>query len=85
LPNTSALLLRGHSGESVQIALDLAGFAISTGSACHSGTTRPSHAIMALGHSEEEARSVIRVSLLPGTQDREIDGLLGALKGILRR
>jgi cysteine desulfurase len=85
LPNTSALLFQGHSGESVQIALDLAGFAISTGSACHSGTTRPSHAIKALGYSEEEARSVIRVSLLPGTRDAEVDELLAALRGSLLR
>jgi len=85
LPNTSALLLQGHSGESVQIALDLAGFAISTGSACHSGTTRPSHAIKALGYSEEEARSVIRVSLLPETRDAEVDELLAALRGSLLR
>jgi cysteine desulfurase len=85
LPNTSALLLRGHSGESVQIALDLAGFAVSTGSACHSGATQPSHAIMALGYGEEEARSVIRVSLLPGTTEAEVEALLGALKKILQR
>ena len=85
LPNTSALLLRGHTGESVQIALDLAGFAVSTGSACHSGATKPSHAIMALGYSETEARSVIRVSLLPGTQAQEVDALIKGLRQVLRR
>jgi cysteine desulfurase len=85
LPNTSALLLRGHRGESVQAALDLAGFAVSTGSACHSGATKPSHAIMALGFDEGEARSVIRVSLLPGTQESEVEALLLALKRILKR
>jgi cysteine desulfurase len=85
LPNTSALLLRGHSGEAVQIALDLAGFAVSTGSACHSGATTPSHAILALGFSEEEARSVIRISLLPNTQASEVAALLQALKSILKR
>lgn len=85
LPNTSALLLRGHSGESVQIALDLAGFAVSTGSACHSGATQPSHAIMALGYGEDEARSVIRVSLLPETKEAAVEALATALKGILKR
>lgn len=85
LPNTSALLLRGHTGESVQIALDLAGFAVSTGSACHSGATKPSHAVTALGFSAEEARSVIRVSLLPGTREAEVAALLQALKRILKR
>jgi cysteine desulfurase len=85
LPNTSALLLRGHNGESVQIALDLAGFAVSTGSACHSGATKPSHAITALGYSEAEARSVIRVSMLPGTPRAAMESLAGSLKRILKR
>ncbi|MFN8012821.1 MAG: aminotransferase class V-fold PLP-dependent enzyme [Holophagaceae bacterium] len=85
LPNTSSLLLRGHSGEAVHMALDLAGFAVSTGSACHSGATKPSHAVMALGCTEAEARSVIRVSLLPGTVASDLDALAGALKRILVR
>jgi cysteine desulfurase len=85
LPNTSSLLLRGHSGESVQIALDLAGFAVSTGSACHSGSVKPSHAITTLGYTELEARSVIRVSMLPGTGPGEVEALAAALKKILRR
>jgi cysteine desulfurase len=85
LPNTSSLLLRGHSGEAVQMALDLAGFAVSTGSACHSGATKPSHAVMALGYSEAEARSVIRVSMLPGTEPSAVEALAAALKRILKR
>ena len=85
LPNTSSLLLRGHGGEATQIALDLAGFAVSTGSACHSGATKPSHAVTTLGYSEAEARSVIRISMLPGTTQREVEGLLAALKRILKR
>jgi cysteine desulfurase len=85
LPNTSALMLRGHVGESVQIALDLAGFAVSTGSACHSGATRPSHAVTSLGHSDLDARSVVRVSLLPGTPRRAVEALLDTLKRVLRK
>jgi cysteine desulfurase len=85
LPNTSALLLRGHSGEAVQIALDLAGFAVSTGSACHSGATRPSHAITTLGYTEAEARSVIRISMLPGTGPEAVAAVAAALEKILRR
>jgi cysteine desulfurase len=85
LPNTSLLLLRGHSGESVQIALDLAGFAVSTGSACHSGATRPSHAVTTLGYSEAEARSALRISLLPGVQAEAVQRLSEALKKILHR
>jgi len=85
LPNTSSLLLRGHSGESVQIALDLAGFAVSTGSACHSGSTKPSHAVTTLGYSEQEARSALRVSLLPGTAPDAVAALAAALKKILKK
>lgn len=85
LPNTSCLLLRGHSGEAVQMALDLDGFAISTGSACHSGAVKPSHAILSLGYSEAEARSVIRISMLPGTAEREVERLVAALKKVLKR
>ena len=85
LPNTSALLLRGHSGEAVQMALDLAGFAVSTGSACHSGSVKPSHAVMALGNTEAEARSVVRISMLPGTTEDEVGTLMKALKKIVVR
>jgi len=85
LPNTSCLLLRGHNGEAVQMAMDLDGLAISTGSACHSGAVKPSHAILSLGYSEAEARSVIRVSMLPGTTEREVEQLIAALKKVLKR
>lgn len=85
LPNTSSLLLRGHDGEAVQMALDLDGFAVSTGSACHSGATKPSHAVLALGYTEAEARSVVRVSLLPDVAPADLDALAAALKRILKR
>ncbi len=85
LPNTSCLLLRGHSGEAVQMALDLDGIALSTGSACHSGAVKPSHAVMSLGYGEAEARSVIRVSLLPGTTEPQVERLLAGLKKVLKR
>ena len=85
LSNTCSLLLRGQNGEAVHMALDLAGFAVSTGSACHSGATKPSHAILALGYSEAEARSVIRISMLPGTTKDAVHRLLEALKKIIRR
>jgi cysteine desulfurase len=84
LPNTTALLLRGHRGEAVQIALDLAGFAVSTGSACHSGATKPSHAILSLGYGETDARSVLRISLLPGTSATAVSALAEALQRILK-
>jgi cysteine desulfurase len=85
LPNTSSLLLRHHVGENIQISLDLAGFAVSTGSACHSGSVEPSHAIIAMGFTAEEAKAVLRVSMLPETNKTELEALLLALKKILKR
>jgi cysteine desulfurase len=85
LPNTSCLILRGHLGEDVHMALDLEGFAVSTGSACHSGATKPSHALMTLGYSEAEARSALRISLLPGTSEAAVQALAEALRRILAR
>ena len=80
LPNTSCVLVRGRSGEALQAALDLAGFAVSTGSACHSGSVKPSHAIMTVGYSIEDARSVLRFSMLPDTQPADLEALAVALK-----
>lgn len=85
LPNTSSLLLRGHIGENIQIFLDLAGFAVSTGSACHSGAVEPSHSIIALGFTEEEAKSVVRISMLPETEMTDVKALTVALKKALKR
>ena len=83
LPNTSCLLFRGRNGEGLQVGLDLAGFAVSTGSACHSGSVKPSHAITTLGYSLEEARSVLRFSWLPDAQPREVEALAAALKRLI--
>lgn len=85
LPNTSSLMFPGRRGETLHMALDMAGFAVSTGSACHSGSVEPSHAVMALGYTREEARSVLRVSMLPGTLATDVEALAEALQRILRR
>ncbi len=63
LPNTSALLFEGLSGEALLARLDLEGVAVSVGSACSSGTLAPSPAILSLGLSSAEAKSVVRFSL----------------------
>ena len=80
LPNTSCLLLRGRNGEALHAALDLAGFAVSTGSACHSGAVVPSHAITTLGYGMDDARSVLRISMLPDAQPGEVEALAAAIK-----
>ncbi|WP_243288243.1 cysteine desulfurase family protein [Geothrix terrae] len=80
LPNTSCVLFRGRNGEALQVALDLAGFAVSTGSACHSGAVKPSHAIMTLGYSSDDARSVLRFSMLPDARPDEVEALAAAIR-----
>lgn len=62
LPNTSSISFRGISAENLVIALDLNGIAVSTGSACSSGSLEPSHVLLAMARSREEARSSIRIS-----------------------
>lgn len=63
LPGTLSLSAPGFSSQTQLMAMDLAGIAISSGSACSSGKTKPSHVLAAMGASDEEAACAIRVSL----------------------
>jgi cysteine desulfurase len=63
LPNTTSVCFPGVSAENLVIALDLKGIAVSTGSACSSGSLEPSHVLLAMGRTREEARSSVRISL----------------------
>ncbi len=63
LPGTLCLSAPGFSGATQLMSLDLAGIAVSAGTACSSGKTKPSHVLTAMGASEDEATSAIRVSL----------------------
>lgn len=63
LPGTLCLSAEGFPGATQLMSMDLAGIAISAGSACSSGKAKPSHVLTAMGASEEEATSAIRVSL----------------------
>jgi cysteine desulfurase len=88
LPNTSNLLFRGLSAEALVIALDMQGIAVSTGSACSSGSVEPSHVLMAMGRTREEARSSVRFSFGRYNTPEEIATLVEALTasvGKLRR
>ena len=85
LPNTVNVSFPGATGEMLSIALDLAGFSVSTGSACASGAVEPSHVIQALGASEEEARSAIRLSLGWNSNMQDVDRFMEAMPAILGR
>ena len=70
LPNTACMLTPGWKGETQVMQMDLAGFAISAGSACSSGKVKASKVLLAMGYDEVEAASAVRVSLgLETTQD----------------
>ena len=79
LPNTSHIALLGADSEALLIRLDLAGFAVSSGSACSSGTVEPSRTLLAMGVPKEEASCSLRISFGPGNTNREVDAFLEVL------
>jgi len=72
LPNTSCLVTPGWKGETQVMALDLAGFAVSSGSACSSGKVRASGVLQAMGMDPAAVNSALRVSLGPETRTEDI-------------
>jgi cysteine desulfurase len=79
LPNTSHIAVPGIEGESLLIRLDVAGFAVSTGSACSSGTVEPSKTLLAMGLSRDEALSSLRVSFGMMNRADEVERFLEVL------
>ena len=80
LPNTLSFALEGIDGETLLLALDRDGLAVSSGSACHSGTGEPSHVLTAMGVPTDVARGAIRISVGQASEAAEIDALLTALQ-----
>ncbi len=76
LPNTSCIALPGVSAETQVMALDLAGVAVSAGSACSSGKVAPSHVLRAMGVAPELTKTAIRISLGWRTTADDIDHLV---------
>jgi len=85
LPGHLLALVPGIRAELLVLALDRAGYAVAAGSACAAGDAEPSHVLVAQGLSARDARSVVRVSLGPGTTEAEVDGFAAALAGCLGR
>ncbi len=85
LNNTSNIIFEGIEAESLVIALDLAGIAVSTGAACSSGAVQPSHVLTAMGLTAAQAKSSIRFSLGRANTADQIDTLLAALEAAVAR
>ncbi len=85
LPNNVHMLFPGAVGESLLFLLDVAGVAASTGSACQAGVAEPSHVVMAMGRSEQDARSVLRFTLGRTSTDADVDAVLAAIADAFAR
>jgi cysteine desulfurase len=83
VPNTTNISFEGVEAESLLIALDLEGIAVSTGSACSSGTLEPSHVLRAMGLSAHRTQNSIRISLGAGNTDEQVDYFLDKLPAIV--
>jgi cysteine desulfurase len=79
-PNTTNLRFDGIEGEAMVIALDLRGFAVSSGAACSSGAVEPSHVLTAIGLAPSEARSSLRFSLGRANSAAHVDALIEAVE-----
>ncbi len=83
--NTSNIRFDGIDSEPLLIALDLKGFAVSSGSACSSGATEPSHVLAAIGLTREQARSSVRFSLGRSNTEEQVDALIDAVVQVVTR
>lgn len=85
LPNTSFFAIPNIEGETLVTALDKAGFAVASGSACSSDSTEPSHVLLAMGVDPDLARGAVRVSLGAQNSSEEIHQFLAALQQEVQR
>jgi cysteine sulfinate desulfinase/cysteine desulfurase-like protein len=85
LPNTLNVTLPGFRGESIVLEMDKRGVCFSSGSACHSGSSQPSHALLAMGLTEEQAHCALRFSLGYETGKDEIERVVELLEEVVFR
>lgn len=83
--NTTAVILPGVRAQTFLISMDLEGIAVSSGSACSSGTVKPSHVGRAMGVPDAQLEGLIRVSLGPGTVRADIDSFIAACSKVMAR
>jgi cysteine desulfurase len=85
LPNLASCTFDGRRGEDMLLALDLAGVAASSGSACASGSLDPSHVLLAIGLTLDQALGSLRLSTGYETTGEEISGAVAILRSVLTR
>jgi len=85
LPNNVNVSFEGVDGETILLNLDMHGIAASSGSACTTGSTEPSHVLLAIGLTPEQARSSIRLTLGKDNTEQEIDRTLNVLEETVTR
>jgi len=79
LPNIIHFTLAGASGESLLFLLDQKGIFVSTGSACQAGVNRPSHVLIAMGRTEDQAKGCLRITFGHESTEADVDAVLEAL------
>jgi cysteine desulfurase len=84
LPNTTNVAFAGAEGETLLMSLDLQGVAVSTGSACSSGSLEPSHVLQAMDLAEELLQGALRFSMGRSTTSEDIDYVLQILPDIVK-
>jgi cysteine desulfurase len=85
VPNTANISFDRVEAESLLIALDLQGMAVSTGSACSSGTLEPSHVLKAMGFQAHRTQNSIRFSLGAANTEDEIDRVISVLPDVVEK
>lgn len=85
LPGIAHLTFPDCEGDSLLMLLDARGVECSTGSACQAGVAQPSHVLLAMGRSEEDARSSLRFSLGHGSTEADVDALAAAIGPVVER
>lgn len=83
LPNNLNLSFHRIEGQAVMLELNRMGVAVSSGSACSAGKHAPSHVLMAMGRSQDEAHQSVRISLGSTTPEEEIDLFVDRLKEVI--
>ena len=85
LPNNLHVCFPGVEGESILLQLDMEGFAASSGSACSTGSTEPSHVLTAIGVDADTAHSAVRLSLGQSNTEEQVERLAGTIPEIVER